>query len=77
MPKDPLNTPFQRRIMETPPGKADQACNYLEHTMGGDLAMKSDTSVLKEAFYTDTPALKWSKAALDSPMGTSIANPKG
>jgi hypothetical protein len=76
MAKDPLNTPFQRRIMETPPGKTEHACNYLEHTMGGDLAMKSDTSVLKEAFYSAGDSLKWSKGALNSPMGTSIPNPK-
>ena len=76
MAKSPLNTPFQRHIMPNPPSANASSCNYLEHTEGPDLDKHSDTSVLKEAFYADSDALKWSKAALDSPMGTSIPNPK-
>lgn len=71
MPKSPLNSPFTGDIKPAPSPNSG-SCNHLEHTGVSDLAMPSDTSVLKEAFYCDSPSLKWSKGALDSPMGTAI-----
>lgn len=71
----PLNSPFNGDI-KSPPSPRDSACNHLEHTQVTELMKPSDTSVLKEAFYADSDALKWSPGALMSPMGTGIVNPK-
>ncbi len=75
MSKSPLNSPFHGDIKPAP-GPNDSSCNYLEHTGVPELQQKSDTSVLKEAFYSKGDSLNWSKAALDSPMGTAIPSPK-
>lgn len=73
MAKGPLSTPMNGGAMSSPPSPHEGGCNYLEHTGVEALKQKSDTSVLTESFYADLP---WSKGALDSPMGTDIANPK-
>ncbi len=74
MAKSPLNSPFQGDIKPAPSAQ-DSDCNYLEHTDVSELRQPSDTSVLKEAFYSKGDSLNWSKAALDSPMGTAIPTP--
>lgn len=71
----PLNSPFHGDV-KSPPSPNDGSCNHLEHTEVRALMQSSDTSVLKEAFYADSEALKWSPGALMSPMGTGIVNPK-
>lgn len=74
--KDPLSSPHEHGLVCGMPGKSEHACNYLEHVDTPDLKMKSDTSVLTEAFYSPGDSLNWSKGALDSPMGTDIPNPR-
>lgn len=72
----PFATPFEHRVMPSVPDKMASDCNYLEHTDVEDLKMRSDTSVLKEAFFAKGDSLNWHFEALASPMGTDIPNPK-
>ena len=58
------------------PSPHAQSSEALQHVETSELKKGGDTAVLSQTFYADTPALKWSPAALDSPMGTSIPNPK-
>jgi len=70
-----LNSPFHGDVKPAPSPHAKSA-DSLRGVETPQLRESADTSVLSTVFYADTDALKWSKAALDSPMGTAIPNPK-
>lgn len=74
--KSPLSSPFtsdpfaSKEPSPTSPPSAYLCCDIPQ------LEKPEDTSVLKTVFYCDSPALKYSKSALDSPQGTGIVDPK-